>query len=296
MKNKSNKAGKGISVRITHIAMLVLGVAIILLLVFSTYQSSSVFTKLNKATGNYITRQKAAHDLMEASDYLTEMVQRFTLDGDRQYMDNYFEEAFTNKRRENSITAMAENEAEQGLIDQIQAALNESNSLMFREYYAMKLVIEAKEYRDYPETLKGYDLKEEDQLKTPEEKMELAQQMVMGKEYYEHKEVIRNNLNASLLTLDKMMTATRQEMTAQLNRELATIRTFILILGILILVLIGLSAWQGTIPLIRAEKAARNHEPVPEIGAKEFRYLARSYNEMTGAAEKEKEQTPDPEE
>ena len=77
---------KGISLKTLHIAMIICAVIISALLVFSTYQSSNVFSKLSKATGNYIVRQKAAHELMEASDYLTEMVQRFTLEGDTQYL------------------------------------------------------------------------------------------------------------------------------------------------------------------------------------------------------------------
>ena len=285
MKNGKTNESSGVSIKVVHAAMLVLGVLLILLLVFSSIKSSTVFTRLNKETGNYIVRQKAAHDLMEASDYLTEMVQRFTLEGDTQYLDNYFEEAFGNKRREASITTMAENAAEQTLVDQIQAALNESNSLMFREYYAMKLVIDAKEIRNYPDTLRGVELKEEDSYKSPEEKMDLAQEMVMGTEYYARKAVIRNDLKAGLNTLDKMMAETRSETTAQLNSELATIRIFIIIVGVLLLIIIGLSACLGTIPLIRAAKCAQNGEAVPVVGAKEFRYLASSYNKLTGAKE-----------
>ena len=289
MKNGKTNESSGVSIKVVHAAMLVLGVLLILLLVFSSIKSSTVFTRLNKETGNYIVRQKAAHDLMEASDYLTEMVQRFTLEGDTQYLDNYFEEAFGNKRREASITTMAENDAEQTLVDQIQAALNESNSLMFREYYAMKLVIDAKEIRNYPDTLRGVELKEEDSYKSPEEKMDLAQEMVMGTEYYARKAVIRNDLKAGLNTLDKMMAETRSETTAQLNSELATIRIFIIIVGVLLLIIIGLSACLGTIPLIRAAKCAQNGEAVPVVGAKEFRYLASSYNKLTGAKEKDAE-------
>ena len=289
MKNGKNRKGSGISIKLVHAAMLILGVLLIALLIFTNIRTSSVFTRLNKETGNYIVRQKAAHDLMEASDYLTEMTQRFTLEGDTQYLDNYFEEAFGNKRREASITTMAENEAEQTLIDQIQAALNESNSLMFREYYAMKLVIDAKEIKTYPDTLRGVELKEEDIYKSPEEKMDLAQKMVMGTEYYAKKEIIRNDLKAGLNTLDNMMTAARTETTAQLNSELERTRIFIIIVAVLLLVIIGLSAYLGTIPLIRAEQCAKKGEAVLVIGSKEFRYMAESYNKMTGAKEEDEE-------
>ncbi len=284
MTKKANQ-GAGISIKVVHAAMLVLGLLLILLLIFSSYKNTNVFTRLNKETGNYIVRQKAAHDLMEASDYLTEMTQRFTLEGDTQYLDKYFEEAFGNQRREAAITSMAENEAEQTLVNQIQEALNESNKLMYREYYAMKLVIDAKEIKTYPDKLRGVELKPEDMNLNAEEKMDLAQKMVMGTEYYAQKELIRNDLKAGLNTLDNIMTTARTETTAQLNSEMNTVRIFIIIVSVLLLIIIALSAYLGTIPLIKAAKCAQNGEAIPVTGAKEFRYLASSYNKLTGAKE-----------
>ena len=292
MKKYSPVSKDCITLRMLHIAMIVCAVIISLLLIFSTYQSSSVFSTLSKATGNYIVRQKAAHDLMEASDYLTEMVQRFTLEGDKQYIDDYFEEAFVSRRREASITSMTENEAEENLLSQLQEAMNESTSLMYREYYAMKLVIEAKEIRDYPETLRAIELKEEDMFLSADEKMELAQEMVLGTEYYGRKEVIRTKLKSSLQTLDKLMTTTRQKTTDELNREMTVIRLAIIVLTIVILFLIWLTAKLGTNPLIRAEASIAKEEPIEVKGAREFRNLARGYNRMHEKLYGNKEENP----
>ena len=280
MKKNLKTGSEGISLHVLHIAMIVCAVAISLLLIFSTYQSANVFSTLSKATNNYIVRQKAAHDLMEASDYLTEMVQRFTLEGDTQYLDNYFEEAYNSKRREAAITSMKESAAEEVLVQQLEDAMNESMSLMYREYYAMKLVIEAKDLRDSHDEIRAIELKEEDTFLSADEQMERAQEMVLGKEYYERKEVIRTDLKASLQTLDKLMNATRQNTTAELNQELTIIRVVIIILTVIILVLIWLTAKLGTIPMMKAKKCAETNEPVPVIGSREFRYMAKSYNRM----------------
>ena len=277
----SIKSGKkGISIRVIHVAMIVCALITAILLVFTTMQTSKMFNRLNRETGNYIVRQKAAHDLMEASDYLTEMVQRFTLEGDTQYLDNYFEEAFVSKRREASVVTMSENEAEQSLIQGIQEALNESQSLMIREYYAMKLVLEAKEIRDYPETLRAIELTEADMFLSADEKMEKAQSMVLGTEYYASKEVIRNKLKNSLNQMDSMMASARQETTAEVERELKLIRGAIIGLTVVLLILIGLTAMMATIPMIRASEDIRNRKPIRSSGAKEFRRLAKSYNEL----------------
>ena len=280
MKSWILNSNRGISLRVIHIAMILCAVVISLLLVFSTYQSASVFSSLSKAAGDYSVRQKAAHELMEASDYLTEMVQRFTLEGNTQYLNNYFEEVFVSRRREESITSMSEGDAEKGLVAQLQEAMAESTSLSYREYYAMKLVIEAREIRDYPDTLRGVELKEEDTLLSADEKMSLAREMVMGTEYYEHKESIRNKLRSSLEVLDQQMTSTRQSTSADLNKELTLVRIAIAILTAVIILLIWLTARLGTIPLMEAGKRAENGEKIPVTGAKEFRRLAGKYNMM----------------
>ena len=280
MKKKMLNGGEGISLRAIHIAMIICAVVISLLLVFSTHQSASVFSSLSKAAGDYSVRQKAAHELMEASDYLTEMVQRFTLEGNTQYLNDYFEEVFVSRRREESITSMSESETEKSLVTQLQEAMAESTSLSYREYYAMKLVIEAREIRDYPDTLRGVELKEEDTLLSAEDKMALAREMVMGTEYYERKTSIRNKLKSSLEELERQMAATRQSTSAELNSELTLVRVVIAILTVVIILLIWLTARLGTIPLMEAGRRAEAGVKIPGTGAKEFRRLAGKYNKM----------------
>jgi len=284
----SKKNGQnGISIRIIHAAMIICAIAIAGLLVFSTYQSSDVFSRLSKETGFYIAGQKAAHELMEASDYLTEMVQRFTLEGDRVYLDNYFEEAFVSKRRENAILSMSEGGADQVLIEQLNEAMDESLALMYREYYAMKLVIDAREIRDYPEKLKEIELKEADTDLPAEEKIALAQSMVMGSEYYSSKEIIRTRLKSDLEILDQHMNRTRQETADEMMRELSGVRIATIILAVVLVLLILLTGIFSTVPLIKAVESVRRRQPIPVIGSREFRQLARNYNEMNSSLHQE---------
>jgi len=281
----------GMSIRIIHLAMIVCAVMIAGMLVYTMFQTSTVFSGLSRETGNYIVRQKAAHDLMEASDYLTEMVQRFTLEGDTTYLDKYFEEAFVSKRREAAIVAMSEGDADQTLVQQLQSAMDESMALMYREYYAMKLVIEAREIRDYPDTLKAIELTEEDQFLPAEEKMELAQSMVMGVEYYESKEIIRTRLKSDLELLDEQMTKARQESSNQMNRDLSAARVVTIVLVVLLVGVISMTAHLLTLPLLRAAKESRERKKLTPAGSREFRQLAGQYNEFYDALQQNEAET-----
>ena len=300
----------GISIRVIHIAMLVCAVAIVGLLIYSTTKSSSVFTNLSAETENYIVRQKAAHDLMEASDYLTENVQRFTLNGDVKYMNQYFEEANVSQRRQAAVKAMSENNADQSLIDQLNKALENSIHLMETEKLAMKLVIEAKKevsedpesYQDlelvfaeneankYPDKIEGeYDLKNAsddvvdgellDSLPA-DEKMEKARELVMGSAYYVEKEKIRTSLKNALETMDDQMAAARRKTSTDMMKELTINRVVIVILVVVLAALILLTAVLITIPALAASRDVRKKERLPVTGAQEFRELTESYNDM----------------
>lgn len=284
----------GITIQTVFVLIILCGVMITGLQLYSVYRSSGIFSDLSRETGNYIVRQEAAHNLLEASDYLTENVQRFTLDGDTLFLDNYFEEALVSKRREASIVSMTELEAEQSIVQQLQEAMEESQALMYREYYAMKLVVEALQIRDYPDTLKAIELSEEDAFLTAQEKMDLAQQMVMGSEYYASKEIIRNKLKTSLENLDQMMNATRRESTARMMEELTRDRAVNMVLVLMLLILLCLITVFAVHPLYQASKSLHSGKPVPLVGSREFMEFADSYNLLLEEhGKKEKERSPE---
>jgi len=147
----------------------------------------------------------------------------------------------------------------------------------------MKLVIEAREIQEYPETLKAIELSEEDSFLSPDEKMSLAQKMVMDSEYYAAKGRIRTNLKNNLELLDQQMNTARRSASANLMRELTIIRIVIIVLTILLIILIAVTARLSTLPLLQASECIRKKEPIPVAGSKEFRQLADSYNEMYGS-------------
>ena len=272
----------GISIRLVHVLTVICVAAIAVLLVISIQRSSDVFSTLSSATENYIVRQKAAHDLMEASDYLTENVQRFTLTGDVKYLNQYFEEANVSKRRDQALITMSENNADASLVEQLQEALNESQDLMDDEKYAMILVIDALGITKYPDDLKPlvHELDKDDEFKSAEEKIKLAQEKVMGDEYYASKEIIRTKLKNSLEMMDDQMTATRRKTSADMMRELSTNRVVVIVLVAVLGILILLTAALATIPLINSHRKMMKDERLPITGSKEFREMSEKYNEI----------------
>jgi len=217
---------------------------------------------------------------MDASDYLTEKVQRFSVLGDKRFMEEYFEEAFQSNRRVEAIERMSSGTGTEAALEKLQAAMDGSVELMSREYYAMRLVIQAQGYAEYPEILASVTLTDEDMTLSPDDQMRRAANMVHDDEYYGQKDRIRENMVASLDELQKMAYDTDASALESLGDELILVRVVIILQTIGILIMVWLTARLGIHPVLNAVEHIKEDSTIPVVGANEFRYLARTYNKM----------------
>lgn len=276
----------GVSLRTLFICVIILAVVVSGIMIYSTFHLSSTFAALTDATNEYIELEKAAYELMDASDYLTEKVQRFSADGRMQYLDEYFTEANENKHRENAIKKMSEQPNSAEALRQLQEAMDESLKLMEQEYYAMRLVVEAKGYTDYPDVIRGVQLSAEDAALSSEEKMHRASELVLGESYYEVKDLIRSNMKESLSELEKLTRGAEEASEKDMKRELIIFRVIIAVQMLGIFAIILLTSRLGISPVLKAVDRIKDNETIPEVGANEFRYLARTYNKMYNVYQK----------
>ena len=229
MSTKEKKKGTGISLKTIHIWMVTGAVLISIMMLYSTFDLFSSYRSLSEASTEHIKLRKDARELMDASDYLTERVQRFTVEGNTQYLNEYFSEAFSEHYREKAISKLSERTNNKVAVKKLEMALANSIKLMNREYYAMKLVIEAKGYEDYPELLRDIEITSKDKLLSSDEKMYLATKMVLDDEYYEQKEQIRLNMQECLEELEKEAIDTDESALKSLSNELTVVRLIILV-------------------------------------------------------------------
>ena len=276
----NDKTEHGISLRSIHVLLIVVMIVMSGIVIYSTYRLTSTFLSLVSATEENSELEKAAHELMDASDYLTEQVQRFTINGDRRFMDQYFTEAFESNRREQALSKMNVDEDTQAALNQLQEAMDNSVSLMDQEYYAMRLVVEAKGIDDHPDILDTVKLSDEDAALSSEDKIRRATELVLNDDYYEQKDRIRQDMRESLEEVDKLMKNAKDTELARLRRELNFVRIVIVIQVISIFILVRLTSILGIDPVLTAVDRIKEDNPIPEMGANEFRYLAQAYNKM----------------
>lgn len=270
----------GLSLKRTFRIILVVSIIVTIGLLVVTYKTIKSFHELATITENYIVLEDAASNLMSASDYLTEEAQCFTVLGERERMENYFYEADTTRRRENAVKTMEEIMPDSDALVELKSAMSESVSLMNREYYAMRLMLEALGDEDYPPEIQKVTLKAEDEKLSSEEKKVLAAKMMHDEGYYSRKNRIRSYLSLCIEDLKHSTRITQVETEIRMRRDLALITVFIIIQSLSMILMLWLATSLGINPILKAVEHIRHKQSLPIMGAREFRYLASTYNNM----------------
>ncbi len=280
-KKKTDKQKpEGVSLRTIQICLITGAVLFSALMLFFTFFLSSNFKTLTERSEHHVELRKAALELMDASDYLTENVQRFTVVGDTRFLNAYFDEALNMQRRENAVAKLSQDKDCKKALEKLQQALDNSVKLMDREYYAMRLVVEARGYTEYPDVLNKVTLKDYDAALSPQQKMYRATQMVLDNDYYMQKNMIRNDMKASLNELEKLANSFDTSAMQTLQRELTIVRVIIVIQAVGVIFLVWLTSHLGIHPILDAVEHIKNNKRIHESGTSEFRYLVRAYNRM----------------
>ena len=277
---------EGISLRQTFAVMLIVSLVITALLLATTFFTLRDYYKLSGATDDYIVLNEAASGLLQASDFLTEEVQSYTVTGERVHLDHYFVEANTSRNREKAIYTMEEMMPDSEALAALREAMKESVALMDREFYSMRLVLEATGDTDIPDELADVVLTPEDEALSDDEKMELARKMVHDNIYYERKERIRSHMSLCIDNLKKEVHYKQSRIENNVFIALIVMAVLIVFQSLSLILMLRLTTRLGINPLLQAVEHIKRDQKIPITGAYEFRYLASTYNKMYTAYQK----------
>ena len=224
--------------------MLFTAVIITAVLFYAMYETSSINKETHGITGDLITSRKSAFELQVASDYLTEQIRSFVITGEKEYLDNYFEEANVTKRRENALSELELRHGSSNAFKNLSDAMEESMELMESECYAARLAVDAYGYdlADFPPEIQSVKLEEWTDTLTPDEKKSEAEKLLFGSEYQRRKDAISSYMQNCLEELDAEIEIEQTEATSRLDQQLLIehILTVLLIVVLLGSILIPL--------------------------------------------------------
>ena len=278
---KSGSNPHGFRIGVLSAFLVVLAAVVSIVFMLSVQGINQTYDGFEKATDNYIECESAANDMKEASNYLTIQVRSFIVTQDIKYLENYFEEANVNMRREKAVATLESLEANDSMY--LSAALTDSVELMEVEYYAMKLVCEAKGYNALGENaaaLESVELKPEDAALSPDAKITLATELVFSDEYMQHVARIESNVQQCKEVLVDGIDDVRDEGAEALRQLILRQQVLTIVLFIVILLLIISVVYFILWPIRTYITHIKKNSPLPNTGAYELRYLVKAYNEM----------------
>lgn len=282
MENETRKNVKGIRLRTLNTMAIFAACVLYVLVIYATLQVALRYDELISATDDYIECEKNASLVREGSDYLTEQVRLYTVTMDTQYIDSYMEEVNVTKRREKALEELGKYSFSERSGNYLSAALSNSNKLISKELYSIKLVSLANDYdmKVLPQEVKDIQISLEDRELSSDEKIKKAQSIVFEDAYQSAKALIMSDIEhfldgiveetgqkqkSSVGSLESMITQQRWYISALF---ILNILTFIMII---VLVIRPLQIYSECIKEGRLMKI---------VGSQEFRYFALTYNEI----------------
>ena len=288
----SPRRGTGIRLQRLNTIMIVLAIFLAMVVTFAAVRTGSSYGHMREDTEAYIASIQNAADMQSGSDYLTEQVRSFVVTGERAYVDRFFEEVFVTQRRDRALESLNAYLADSESYSLLRDALSYSTLLIQREYYAMRLAIEAFGYdvAAFPEELQQVELSTADRALTGEDKAALARQMVFDAEYRQYKERISADVSQCQ---EMLLGETQREQENSSTRLYRVLNGLELLIGIQLLLVFALVFAISRLiihPLQDNILRIESQQRLQEGGAYELRFLARTYNRMFELSRKEQEQ------
>lgn len=239
-------------------------------------------SKMQTATEDYIQCQTLARQLQSGSDYLVGQVRMYTATGQREYMDNYFENLNVTHRRETALEYFVENYGDTEAFTLLKSAMMTSQNLSCTHRYAMRLVAQATlvDFSAWPPEIQSVSLYDSDMAMSDADKLRRAQQLVSNSQHQNTCDNVTEKISESL---DSLMELTRSR---QGNAETVFIdiyRKQELSAAIFVILMIEICAMTRRFvvkPLMQYGESIQKGEIFPVVGAAELQDLALTYNEV----------------
>lgn len=237
---------------------------------------------LRSSMQDYISCEKAAHQLQEGSDILTKQVRLAAATGNPDYIAAYFEEANVTKSRQKALEALSDLDGSSVAIDSLKSALSASVDLMQTEYYAMRLIEESigSDPSSWPEELQTVKLSAEDAALSNSDKLHKAQELVIGLDYEEAKDTISNDVNSSISALTDTINDRQNHAARIFTHVFRMIIICVLIFAAMMLLVCLLMRFWIVRPLVSFNHNIQADALLTVKGANELQMLAKTYNKL----------------
>lgn len=273
---------KGIRIRTLNLVMLVLSLVFFGAVLYTTAIIWREYNNFVQITDNYISWERAAHQVHVGSDRLTEQSRLYTQTGQKKYADNFFRELYDERSREKASEFLSKLNLHSENNVNLQEAMQISNALTTIEIYAIRLVAEA-EKQDldaFPKSVRDVRLTASDRALSPPQKMDRARQMLFSPDYQQSKNGIFDLLDELIKKNLSLIGVEQRDQTQRLGKVLSEQRLLLAGLCILNIMTFAMIIILIVRPLQIYLRCIRDDRLLEIVGAYEFKHLALTYNDI----------------
>ncbi|WP_455501057.1 GGDEF domain-containing protein [Gemmiger sp.] len=271
-------------IRIQRVSIFDIVITLVLAVVFIvlSVRGTGELQQMQTATDDYIRCETLARQLQSGSDYLVEQVRMYTATAQREYMDNYFEELNTTRRRETALEYFEENYSDTDAFTLLKSAMTASQNLSYTDRYAMRLVAQATlaDSTSWPAEIQSVSLHESDLNMSDADKLRKAQQLVSNSQYQNMRDDVTSKIAESMDALIALTRSRQGGAAAVFTDVYRKIELCAAVLVALMLEICIMTRHLVVNPLKKYGESIQKGEIFPVIGAQELQELALTYNEV----------------
>lgn len=271
-----------LSLRKLNFCMLIAAFLISAVLFFAMRQTKTMFEEAHTAMSRLRESEETSYDLQAASDYMTEELRLFTVTGNKKHLDNYFEEINVTKRRDKALELLKAKHKDSTAYLELQTAMNGSQFLKIIEYHAARLTVDAYGHniKDYPNEIQLVQLPPSEAALSPQQKGELAKQMLFNEEYRKQKQFISEHIMNCVMDLEREIWEEQAFVSDKIKDTMFLEHALTVLLIAVLFIIVSLTSRLVIFPLQEYVALIRKDKAIPEKGAAEIRFLAQTYNRM----------------
>ena len=287
MTKERYKKIQGFSAKALILPAIIIIFALNAFVVMRTFLIDGLNSKTMASYENYLEYTRAADDLQNASNTLTDNARLYVSTGTMAFIDAYFKE-YSNeekgKNREKAVETLKKSN-NTSAVRSLEQALETSNLLVYTELKAMKLRAVADfgysvDLSAYPE-LDAIELDAKYASSTAQDKRTDARELVNGEEYGAKKTLITEYTAQARDLILEATNGEYNEYSRRMKNSLMMQFVLVILLSIIIIIVFALLLLSLILPLTDNVTKIENGEKLQEnVGLKEIRLLATSYNEL----------------
>lgn len=281
--NKQECGIRGININILISFFIVITAIVFFFVLIISNGVIKRFEAVENAIDKFIICEQSSKLIKDSANFLTEEARLFVVNQNTVYAESYLKEKNITKRREQAFNELKSVCSEKDLAYQrLQIAMDQSESLSNIELYAIKLCYEANKngINNIPAEIRDMEIRNTDKKLTSEQMQDAAVDMLFGEGYLIYKTRVNENCNLTVSSIEDEIKQDLRINSDNLGDYLQRLRFLFFVLLVITAFIFFAMAYLVLHPLKNFLNSIRKDEKLNVIGSTEFKYLAKTYNEI----------------